>query len=53
MARAVAFLRLRQQLIMRIGGILLVIVGLLLISGAWDTLTGMLRQWAASFETVI
>ena len=29
----------RQQLIMRIGGILMVIVGLLLVTGTWDTLT--------------
>jgi cytochrome c-type biogenesis protein len=53
MARAVAFLRQRQQLIMRIGGFSMVVVGLLLVTGAWDTLTGVLRQWAASFETVI
>ena len=53
MARAVAFLRRRQLLIMRIGGFSMVVVGLLLVTGAWDTLTGVLRQWAASFETVI
>ena len=39
MARAVAFLRERQQLIMRIGGISMIIVGLLLVSGSWNTLT--------------
>jgi cytochrome c-type biogenesis protein len=53
MASAVAFLRERQQLIMRIGGVLLIIVGVLLVTGTWNTLTGVLRQWAASFETVI
>jgi len=53
MARAVAVLRRRQLLIMRIGGFSMVLVGLLLVTGAWDTLTGVLRQWAASFETVI
>lgn len=53
MARAVAFLRERQLLIMRIGGILLIIVGLLLVTGTWNTLTAMLRQWASNFETVI
>lgn len=53
MARAVSFLRRRQQLIMRIGGVLLVVVGLLLVTGWWDLATGSLRQWAASFETVI
>jgi cytochrome c-type biogenesis protein len=53
MARAVDVLRRRQQLIMRIGGVLLVAVGLLLVTGTWDWVTAALRQWAASFETVI
>jgi len=53
MARAVAFLRERQQLIMRIGGISMILVGLLLVTGTWNTLTAMLRQWASNFETVI
>jgi cytochrome c-type biogenesis protein len=53
MARAVAFLRERQQLIMRIGGVLMIVVGVLLVTGAWNTLTAVLRQWAASFETVM
>ena len=53
MARAVAFLRERQQLIMRIGGISMIIVGLLLVTGTWNTLTAVLRQWASNFETVI
>jgi cytochrome c-type biogenesis protein len=51
MARAVAFLRERQQLIMRIGGVLMIVVGVLLVTGTWNTLTAVLRQWAASFET--
>ena len=53
MARAVEVLRRRQLLIMRIGGILLVAVGLLLVTGTWEWVTANLRQWAASFETVI
>jgi cytochrome c-type biogenesis protein len=53
MASAVAFLRERQQLIMRIGGILMIIVGLLLVTGTWNMLTALLRQWASNFETVI
>jgi cytochrome c-type biogenesis protein len=53
MARAVAFLRERQQLIMRIGGVLMIVVGVLLVTGTWNTLTAVLRQWAASFETVM
>ena len=50
MARAVAFLRERQQLIMRIGGILMIIVGLLLVTGTWNTLTAVLRQWASNLR---
>ena len=53
MARAVAFLRERQQLIMQIGGVLMIVVGVLLVTGTWNTLTAVLRQWAASFETVM
>jgi cytochrome c-type biogenesis protein len=48
-----AFFREHQQVIMRIGGVLLVMVGLMLLTGAWDWLTSLLRQWAASFETAI
>src|SRR5215204_7406269 len=53
MSRAVAFLRERQLLIMRIGGVLMIVVGVLLVAGTWDTLTAVLRQWASSFETAI
>jgi len=53
MSRAMAFFREHQQMIMRIGGVLLVVVGLMLLTGAWDWLTSLLRQWAASFETAI
>ncbi len=53
MAGSVEVLRRHQVLVMRIGGLLLVGVGLLLVTGTWDWVTGALRQWAASFETVI
>jgi cytochrome c-type biogenesis protein len=53
MARAVGFLRRRQRLVMRLGGVLLVIVGLLLLTGIWDRAVGFLQQWAAQFTTVM
>jgi cytochrome c-type biogenesis protein len=53
MARTIAFIRERQQLIMRIGGVFMIIVGVLLVTGIWNTLTAIMRQWAVSFETVI
>ncbi len=53
MARAVDFLRRRQAAIMRIGGLMMVLVGLLLVTGLWEGVTATLRQWAAGFETAI
>lgn len=51
--QAVAWVRRHQVLVTRIGGSLLVAVGLLLLSGWWDILVGDLRQWAAGFTVVI
>ncbi|WP_204920274.1 cytochrome c biogenesis CcdA family protein [Microlunatus panaciterrae] len=53
MARTVSFLRRHQLALMRAGGILLVLVGLLLVTGGWDLVVGYLRQWTAGFGTVI
>jgi cytochrome c-type biogenesis protein len=53
MAWAVSVLRRHQQALMRFGGLLMIVVGLLLVTGYWDQLTGLLRQWMAGFETVI
>jgi cytochrome c-type biogenesis protein len=53
MAKAVTFLRRRQRGLMRLGGLLMVVVGLLLVTGIWDRLIGVLQQWAASFQLVI
>jgi len=53
MARAVSVLRRHQLALMRFGGLLMVVVGLLMVTGYWDVLTGSLRQWMSSFQTVI
>jgi cytochrome c-type biogenesis protein len=53
MARAVSFFRRHQQALLRIGGLTMVAVGLLLVTGGWDLLTGALRQWAAQFTSII
>jgi len=47
------FLRKHNLAIMRIGGILLVIVGVLLITGAWAEFTIWLRVTLPGFETVM
>ena len=43
---ALAFLRRHLGLISRIGGGLLVLFGVLLVTGAWDSWMGQLQQWA-------
>lgn len=53
MSRAIAFVRHHQQTMMRIGGGLLVLVGLLLLTGGWEILMAGIRQWTASFVTVL
>lgn len=53
MNRVVRFVRSHQRVMMRIGGGLLVGVGVLLVSGLWETLMAVLRQWGASFVTVL
>jgi cytochrome c-type biogenesis protein len=53
MNRVVRFVRRHQRTMMRIGGGLLVVVGLLLVSGLWELVMAVLRQWASSFETVM
>lgn len=53
MARAIGFLRRHQRGLMRIGGVMLVVVGLLLVTGLWTQITAELRQTFATFLPVI
>ena len=53
MARAIGFLRRHQLTLLRVGGIAMVLVGLLLVTGLWTSLTADLRQTFASFVPVI
>jgi cytochrome c-type biogenesis protein len=48
-AGALAWVRRHYLLIMRIGGGMLVLVGLLLVTGLWDQLTVQLRVWVGAF----
>jgi cytochrome c-type biogenesis protein len=45
---AVALLRRHARLVTQVGGAMLVLVGLLLVTGAWGDWMGWLRSWAAS-----
>lgn len=51
--QAISGLRRPQLTGMPIGGSLPVVVDQLLVTGAWGSVTATVRQWAASFETVI
>jgi cytochrome c-type biogenesis protein len=50
---AVGWIRRHSDWVMRIGGAMLVIVGVLLVSGAWTSFTVWLRVTVPGFETVL
>ncbi len=50
---AFAVVKRHYALVMRLGGLLLVVVGLLLVSGLWEDLMVEVRGWVSGFETVV
>ncbi len=50
---ALGWVRRHHVLVTRAGGVMLIVVGLLLVTGAWDAVVGPLRQWVSGFETAI
>jgi cytochrome c-type biogenesis protein len=53
MARAVGFLRRHQLALQRLGGLMMVAVGVLLVTGWWNLLMGNLLVWISGFRPVI
>lgn len=53
MLGAVSFIRRHQVWVTRLGGIMLIVVGLLLVTGVWDLWVGALRGWVGGFEVVV
>ena len=53
MLGAVHWVRRHQAWVTRIGGIMLIVVGLLLVSGVWDLWVAYLRGWVGSFSVVV
>jgi cytochrome c-type biogenesis protein len=47
------WVRRHYRLVMRFGGGMLVILGVLLVTGVWDELSVQMRVWTSSFEVVI
>jgi cytochrome c-type biogenesis protein len=52
-AWAMEFIRRHHQMVMRIGGVLLIAVGLLLVTGVWTQFTIWLRVTVPGFETAL
>lgn len=52
-ARAVTFLRAHSEVILRIGGALLIVIGVMLVTGAWTAFTVWLRVTLPGFETAL
>lgn len=48
-----AWLRRHTRAVTVAGGLMLVLVGLMMVSGLWTELTIVMQQWAADFQTVI
>lgn len=51
--RAIRALRRHARTVQRVGGLLLIAVGVLLVTGYWNDLTIRLQVWIGSFETVL
>ena len=53
MLGAVKFVRRHQLWVTRLGGMMLIIVGMLLVTGLWDQWVAGLRSWAGSFQAPV
>jgi cytochrome c-type biogenesis protein len=53
MMGAVEWVRRHQLAVMRLGGGMLVVVGVLMLTGVWDSMIGEMRQWVTDFETPV
>jgi cytochrome c-type biogenesis protein len=53
MLGAVAWVRLHQVWVTRLGGVMLIAVGLLLVTGMWDQWVADLRSWVGGFEVAV
>jgi len=47
------WVRRHQRGIQRLGGVAMMLVGLAMVTGLWDRLMEVLRQWAAEFGTIL
>lgn len=50
---AMSWVRQRSDMVMKLGGGLLVLIGVLLVTGVWDSATIALRSWASGFGVAL
>ena len=50
---AMSWVRQRSDMVMKLGGGLLVLIGVLLVTGVWDNVTIALRSWASGFGVAL
>ncbi len=53
LAPRLSWLKTHQRAIQRVGGAAMMVVGLAMVTGWWDSWVSVLRQWAASFGTIL
>ena len=53
MMGAVAWVRKHQLAVMRFGGGMLVLVGVLMVTGVWTDWMNEMRGWVGGFETAV
>ena len=53
MLGAVSWVRRHQVWVTRVGGIMLIVVGLLLVTGIWDLWVAYLRSWVGTFAVAV
>ena len=52
-SRSVEFLRRHSHTIKVIGGVLMILVGVLLVTGAWNVFVGWIRQWTLQYGATV
>lgn len=48
-----AWVRAHQRAIVRFGGVMLIVLGVLMVTGVWNALMGYVQLWVSGFEMVI
>ena len=53
LAPRLEWLKRHQRLVQRIGGVVMMLVGIAMITGLWELMMVQLRQWVANFGTIL